>query len=464
MSAWKQPLEPLLTWLAECWPEAVPLVVGGSVRDLMRGEQPRDLDVEVLGVERQALLASLPFPWREVGRSFSHLLVQLPGSPEWLELSSEPGPPGSDLDAHWARLATRRDFTCNAMAWHLAQDRLIDPFAGREDIAQRQLRLAAPDSLQRDPLRVLRAAGFCARFGWRPEAETGNRLRQAAAQLSGVARERISREWEKLLLRPAQPGEALQWLREWGALDPELHALEGCPQDPEHHPEGDVWTHTILTLNAAARLSAELAAPEALIVRLGALLHDLGKPSTTRLEESRWRALGHEKAGVEPASAWLGRLTFPQSTVESVLACVRHHMRPPLLLHDLNKGRLSTSQIVNALRRLLRDVAPCPWPLFFLVCEADARGRGRQLERYQPAEVLIPLIQANPVEQLAARPLLQGRDLMQARLPIAPGPAMGAWLSRVEEARDRDEVTTPQEALDWLRRQLGAEVNDPPAL
>jgi len=441
-------LQPLLDWLLSNFPEARLLVVGGSVRDALRGHPSKDLDLEIIGVEPARLLKTLPWDHRTVGRSFSHQLVRLPDL-GWVELS---------LEEHdeWERLCIRRDFTCNAVAWDVVGGKLIDPLGGRQDILSKTLQLAGPQSIHEDPLRVWRAAQFCARFEWQVSSQVEAAIAECLSALPDLPCERVTREWEKLLTLPDRPSLALIQLDRWGVVDlcyPELAALKGCPQDPEYHPEGDVWTHTLLVVDQAARLGRErdFGAEEKLQLCLAALLHDLGKPATTALDGGRITAYGHEHAGLVPASAWLRRHSFSEAICLAVLDCVDRHMRPGQLYKDIEAGRLSPSQQVNALRRLLKDLKQVSWEVFIALCEADKGGRGQRLDDFAPGRVLSALLKQQPPQSLARDTLLRGRDLLE--LGFTPGPAVGDWIARAEEARDLGVIATREEALDWLRAQ-----------
>lgn len=442
-------LKPLQDWLLRNFPEARLLIVGGSVRDALRGHPSKDLDLEIIGVEPARLLEALPWDHRTVGRSFSHQLLRLPDL-GWVELSLE------ERD-EWEQLCRRRDFTCNAIAWDVERQELIDPLGGSQDIQARLLQPASPQSLQEDPLRVWRAAQFCARFEWQVSAQIDSAVADCLPALPDLPSERVTREWEKLLTLPERPSLALIQLDRWGVVDlcyPELAALKGCLQDPEYHPEGDVWTHTLLVLDQAARLGRErnFASEERLQLCLAALLHDVGKPATTAFDGERITAYGHEHAGMVPASAWLRRHSFSEATCLAVLDCVDRHMRPGQLYKDIEAGRLSPSQQVNALRRLLKDLKQVSWEVFIALCEADKGGRGQPLEDFAPGRVLSALLQQQPVQSLARQTLLRGRDLLE--LGLSPGPAVGEWIARAEEARDHGLIATREEALDWFRTQI----------
>lgn len=442
-------LVPLQRWLETHFPCARLLVVGGSVRDALRGHPSKDLDLEIVGASPEQIAAAVPWPMQQVGKSYGVLLLQLEGL-GWLEVSVEPG-----NYQDWEVLCRRRDFTCNAIAWDVVTQSLLDPLGGQADLSAGLLRATSPTSLADDPLRVWRAAQFCARFEWTVAPELRAAITSVLKEMPGLPRERVTREWEKLLTIPRQPSQALTLLDDWGVIEtcyPELWALHGCEQDPEFHPEGDVWVHTLLVLNEAARLGRDFPKEQRLILGLAALLHDLGKPSTTRRENGRICAHGHEHAGIKPATAWFARHSFGEVVEQAVLDCVGKHMRPMQLVREMDRGTMSPSQQVNALRRLMRDLQRVEWSVFLTLCEADQRGRALPVEEYRPAQVFGELLQEHPVAAMAQVNLLRGRDLLALGVPA--GKEVGAWIERVERARDEGEIVTSQEALEWVRTRL----------
>ncbi|MBN9417440.1 MAG: HD domain-containing protein [Candidatus Eremiobacteraeota bacterium] len=437
-------LLPFQGWLETHFPTARLLVVGGSVRDALRGVASKDLDLEIVGATPEEVAAALPWPVQQVGKSYGLLLVDLEGL-GWTELSVDPG-------EDWEKLCRRRDFTCNAIAWDVVSGVLLDPLGGRADIEAGVLRAAGPRSIAADPLRVWRAAQFCARFEWAVDASLLGDIAGVLDLLPRLPRERVTREWEKLLVLPRRPSLALQLLSDWGVIErcyPELWALHGCEQEPEYHPEGDVWVHTLMVLDQTARLGAP---EDRLVLGLAALLHDLGKPSTTVREDGRISAHGHERAGLKPARLWFSRHSFGEAIELAVLDCVAKHMRPMQLVREMDRGKMSPSQQVNALRRLVRDVGHVAWPVFLTLCESDQRGRGVPVGEYLPTRIFGDLLREHPVLEMARADLLRGRDLLA--LGVAPGKAVGEWIARVEQARDEGELATSEEALQWVRARL----------
>jgi tRNA nucleotidyltransferase (CCA-adding enzyme) len=336
------------------------------------------------------------------------------------------------------------------MGVDLATQELLDPWGGLADLHSGILRHIS-GAFSEDPLRVLRACQFAARFGFAIAPETVALCRSLRGELPTLSSERVWGEFRKLLLKAERPSVGLRALQQTEALTlfPELAALQGVPQNPRYHPEGDVWVHNNLVIDACAAICRDqgLADDEALVILLAALCHDFGKPATTRLEDGVWRAIGHEEAGEAPTRSFLNRIGCPPSWVDGIVALVREHTRP-LRLWDQQKIKPVSD---GAVRRLALKV---PLRRLNLVALADFRGR-TSADAGGPCEAVDWL--ATRAGQLAVadaapRPLLQGRDLQQ--LGIAPGPDMGKLLRSAFEAQLDGEYNCREEGLNWLRQQL----------
>lgn len=450
-----------LRQLQSALPDHKVMLVGGAVRELARDHEPKDYDVEVLGLDHAELGAYLEKLWpgnvTGVGRAFAVYKVNFREGFE-LDISANPL-------RDFGQAARRRDFTMNSIGWDVETGEFVDPFEGRKDLELGLLRCVDPATFVEDPLRVYRAAQFAARFGFQVEQETSAVCQRLVAEgaLDDLPVERVSEEWKKLLEFPAVPSVGLKLLSWWGLTArkyPELEALRGVVQDVRWHPEGDVWVHTLLVLDTAARLVRErpLSPSQRRVVLFGALLHDLGKPATTRVEVTGITAHGHEMAGHEPASAFLRKVCLGEDIELGILECVTQHMRPGALAREVAAGRLSPRQSANALRRLIRDVQKAGWDAFITLCEADKRGRGLEHERNLPYEAAIqlnPLLEYSAPAVLAPESLLKGRDLIA--LGVKPGPAMGKLIALVEAARDEGTVADHAEALAWLKDYLAAQ-------
>jgi len=417
------------------------LLVGGCVRDELMGQQPKDWDLEVYGIEPTLLreLLDLFEPVNVVGEAFTvyklgaHLDVSLPRR----ERKSGRGHRGFFIEGDPAMTiedaARRRDFTVNAILKDPLTGEVIDPFSGRTDLDAKLLRAVSLQSFPEDSLRVLRAAQFAARFEFDLEPETIELCR--SIDLSDLPPERIWGEIEKLLLRAQRPSLGLRWLLDLGAVDqlfPELKALIEVPQEPEWHPEGDVWIHTLLTVDRARDQIDDLPHAKQVTVMLAALCHDLGKPATTGFVDGRIRSREHEEAGVEPTIGFLDRLnihTLDGYDVRAqVIALVRDHLKPG----EFYKKRQEVGD--GAFRRLARK---CELDLLYRVAKADSLGRNAEWvprENWYDAaaqEWFIDRARELEVQSQAPASILLGRHLLE--MGMQPGPRVGEITKAVYE-------------------------------
>jgi tRNA nucleotidyltransferase (CCA-adding enzyme) len=237
---------------------------------------------------------------------------------------------------------------------------------------------------------------------------------------------------------------------------PELHALIETPQEPAWHPEGDVWIHTLMVLDQAALLRDRFSEPsERLQLMLGALCHDLGKPSTTKMGEKggvpRIRSLGHEEAGEAPTRSLLARWTFGEDAERAAVAVAMQHLKPGMLLRQLTQGALTEETYANAVRKLIKRIFPVSWRVLLAAAEADHRGRGlpdAKTEPYEAGERFVATVSLHALGTAPLAPLIHGQDLIERGM--TPGPQMGECIKRIEEARDRGEIRTREEALAYL--------------
>jgi tRNA nucleotidyltransferase (CCA-adding enzyme) len=342
--------------------------------------------------------------------------------------------------------ARRRDFTVNAISWDPLTGEYEDPFGGRADLERRVLRVVDPDTFADDSLRVLRAIQFAARFEFSLTDDTAELCRRI--QLDDLPAERIWGEFEKLLLQADRPSIGLALALDLGVIDvllPELKPLAGCPQEPEWHPEGDVWTHTLMVVDKARALNADLGRPQLITVMLGAVCHDLGKPPTTAIIDGRIRSLNHEEEGVAPATALLDRLnvhTIDGYDVRTqVLGLVAHHLKPGMLHKAPHVGD-------GAFRRLAQKV---DLELLARLARADCLGRTGDFD-CSAMDWFLQRARALGVEHQPPAPLLLGRHLLELGLP--PGPRVGEILKQVYERQLDGQVTTVDEAISEAKRQL----------
>ena len=403
--------------------------VGGLVRDRLLGRESKDIDIEVHGVTPQALCAILDGlgELTQMGASFGvyglrhyDLDIAMP------RLESATGRGHKDFEIFTDpflgvyKAAQRRDFTVNAMMEDVLTGEIVDPFGGQADLRAGILRHVSAQSFPEDPLRVLRASQFAARFGFTVAGETIDLCR--GMDLTALAGERVFGELQKALLKAPRPSVFFEVLREMDQLHtffPEVEALIGVTQEPRFHPEGDVFAHTMLVLDAAAALREQ--AREPLPFMLSALCHDFGKVSTTCVVGGRIRSFGHDEAGVPLAERFLARLAGGVKLRRYVCSMVRLHMRP----HALCRQQAGE----KALCRLF-DASECPEDLL-LLSRADCMSRALCADD-EAAERALRAGLAR-YRELMARPHVTGADLVAAG--FAPGPDFGEALSLAHKLR-----------------------------
>ncbi len=434
------------------------LVVGGWVRDHLRGVPSKDLDVEVFGIPQDRLPTLLGALGRveAVGQSFPvYKLLGLGGitidvalprreskrgrGHKGFEVHGDPGM--SIRDA-----ARRRDFTVNAIAWDPLADAYEDPFDGRGDLARRRLRAVDPATFGDDSLRVLRAVQFAARLDFTLDDSTADLCRRIP--LDDLPAERIWGEIEKLLVQAQRPSPGFALALDLGVVErvfPELRPLVGCEQEPEWHPEGDVWVHTLMVIDQARARNGDLDHPRLITVMLGAVCHDLGKPATTAFIDGRIRSPDHEQAGVEPTLALLDRLNLHSiggyDVRGQVVGLVAHHLKPGMFHKAAHVGD-------GAFRRLAQKV---DLELLARLARADCHGRTGRFD-CSAMDWFLERARQLGVEHLPPAPLLLGRHLLALGLP--PGPRVGEVLRAVYDKQLDGEVQTVEAAIEAGRRLL----------
>lgn len=403
--------------------------VGGFVRDRLLGRENKDVDVEVHGISLDCLegiLAELG-TLEVLGASFGiynlhgHKLdICVPrradtgsrgGRGEFRELS--------DPFVGVRQAALRRDLTINALYEDVLTGEVVDFFGGREDLERGVIRHVDDETFVQDPLRVLRVAQFAARLSMRVDPATTELC--SHVNLDDLPAERVEEELRKALLKAPRPSVFFGELRAMGQLEPwfaEVAALIDVPQNPVYHPEGDVYNHTMLVIDAAAELRDQ--ASDAYSFMLAALCHDLGKPQVTCERDGRIISYGHEKVGVDVARAFLARVVGSAKVRDYVLNMVELHMKPNSNVAQ-GAGRKSYNRLF--------DQSCCPRDLL-LLATSDDRGSGGQVT----PGVHERLLEALAVyEELMARPYVQGRDLIEAG--VEPGPVMGEVLRYAHKLR-----------------------------
>lgn len=430
------------------------LVVGGWVRDRLLDRDSKDLDLEVFGVPNDALPVLLARFGRVEGVGQSFPVYKVGGIDVALprrESKTGRGHKGflieGDPFMSVEEAARRRDFTINAIAWDPLTDEYLDPYGGHGDLKASILRAVDPHTFGDDSLRVLRALQFAARFELHVDEATVAMCR--ATPLDDLPAERVWGEIEKLLLQANRPSIGFELGRKLGVIEhlfPEIQALIDCPQEPEWHPEGDVWVHTMMVIDQARQRIDDLDRPDRIILMLGAVCHDLGKPATTALVDGRIRSFDHEEQGVEPATRFLDRLNIHsidgRDVRRQLLGLVAHHLKPGMLY----KRRDEVSDA--AFRRLALKV---DLELLARMAKADCLGRTGSFD-CSAMDWFIERARLLGVEHQAPARLVMGRHLLV--LGVTPGPQMGEVLNEIYERQLDGGIRTTEEGIELAKELI----------
>lgn len=387
--------------------------VGGFVRDRLLGTDSKDVDIEVHGIEPERLFELLktigePLAFGESFGVFSlkgeNIDIALPRKEHAtgrghrdFEISVDPflGP---------EKAARRRDFTINSMMQDVLTGEIIDPFGGREDLEAGIIRHIDDSSFIEDPLRVLRAAQFASRYGFRLAEETAALC--SKIDLSYLSRERVEEELKKALLKGGKPSVFFEVLRSLDQLDtwlPELKDCIGLEQDPVYHPEGDVWTHTMQVIDRGAQFRSEVS--DAYSFMLLCLTHDLGKIATTETVNGRIHAYRHETEGLPLIETFLRRLTNESRVIDYVLNMVPLHMKPNVTAYS--------GSSIKSTNRMFDAAASAKDLIYFSMADKPVMA-GEDPFSGNP-EFLFERLKI--YEETMARPYVMGRDLIEAGLP-----------------------------------------------
>jgi len=439
-----------------------PILVGGFVRDYFTSHTTYDLDVELYGVTSLEALEALLRPFGKLGlygKSFGVLKLSYEGysidfAPPRTESKSGFGHKGFDVtwlsELDFTSAARRRDFTINAIGYDPITQTLLDPYNGIEDLKAKTLRCVDPATFIDDPLRILRAIQFAARY----ELTCDNNLlvlcRDMIAQgaLEELPKERIFEEFKKLLLQSARPSIGMSLLKEMGALAffSPLERFESTPQESASHPEGDVWIHTLMVLDFMATLRCGQWRRD-LVLMLSALLHDIGKPDTTVLVNGALNAPKHAEIGADIARVWLAKITEDKELIAAILPLVLYHGSP----RKLHRNNANDSEILHLSTQVCIDD-------LITIAKADFFGRSFNNaipKEFEAGEWLRERASVLGVLHSAPSPLLLGRDLIA--LGLSPSESFKTILDSAYEAQLNQLFFTHDEALEWLKVHLVTE-------
>lgn len=423
-------------------------IVGGAVRDTLMGFEPSDIDFVVVGSVHtiKTLFNQTPVPVHNDAPVYT---VKLNGEIFEVALARTETSTGQGSEGFAFELVesnieidlARRDFAVNAIAVDVFNGDVIDPFGGMDDIADNVLRHVS-DRFVESPERVGRAAMMIARFGLVPSMALHAVCGMMVPEFAAIPPEQMWKQFlGKMLRKGVHFDKAFLFLDiiEALAVSPIFQAMRDCPQSPVHHPEGDVLTHTILTLHHASRIGADL------VVRSTILMHDMGKPATTVIDEDgKITAHGHEHHH-EPIIRFMDRIGFPHAMRRQVLGLISVHMRKSDIPNKRSQARL--------LRKLAEFGVTVEQ--FEQVIECDVNGRGTGDVPLPDDVMKFVEFAANFEPEQAdqhARPLVTGHELIE--IGFQPGKALGMVLDAIGEGFLVGEIETKEDALEFARLEL----------
>lgn len=416
--------------------------VGGAVRDLILGRPIKDVDIATSlspvvvntllkesGI-RNVNLVGVQFGCVKVSVDDAEIDIATFRNDIYIDGAFDGRHPASiDTEATVMEDAARRDFSINALYVHPITGTVFDFVGGLKDI-EKGVIAAIGNPIERfkeDRLRMLRAIRFSAQLGFSISGPTQDAIAMMGEGITQVSKERIADEIKKILMS-SKPSIAFRYLYNTGMITdiiPGFKVLMACMQSPDHHPEGDVFTHTMMMIDMAAESGADLT------TRLGCLFHDIGKPDTQTIDpDGRIRFNGHAEIGANKTETVLKDLKFDNETIENVVGLVADHMQF-IDLKNMGRGKRKKFLARNQIERhfeLHRIDALCSSG------DLSSYELGKQLQAEMPPEVIKP------------KPLIGGRDLMA--IGVAPGPFMGHILRIISEEQLEGLVNTYEEAVE----------------
>ncbi len=445
--------------------------VGGYVRDLIRKNPSKDVDILVTNHQVDDIEKKLSHHGKVdiVGKSFGVIKFTIKGRTYDVSSPRSDIPVKSESRKHKDFIIKadpflpiekdleRRDITCNSIALRLLDGEVIDPFGGVKDIKEKRIRMTNPSSFSEDPLRVIRVARFASILGWKLENSIYEISRKI--ELKGLSAERITEELFRMLLNSDRPSKGFKEFLKLGVIEklfPEILPMTFTIQDSRFHPENDrfgnhtVWIHTLLTIDQAKRISKifSLTPEKSVTLLLASLFHDIAKPQTSRWEWKNGRLqitnYRHDTIGVEISQNILERLrifTWNNFDVRKyVLLLVKHHHRST----DLWQNRNNVTK--KAFNRLYRDMENEIELLIYLDL-ADRQGRENRLLKGldREAKWLFSKIEEFGINKETIKPIIFGRDLI--KLGLHPGKLMGNILKQLYELQLDGAFTTKEEGI-----------------
>ncbi len=427
----------------------LPILVGGCVRDSFFNLPIKDYDIELFNINSLEIIEKTLKKFgtlKEVGKSFGVLILSADGfdfdfALARIEKKIAFGHKGFEVTTNsklsFQEASLRRDFTINSIGYNYFEAKFLDPHNGIQDLENRVLRHIKDEIFVEDPLRVYRAIQFTSRFNLNIDSKTFELCKQMVEnnELEELPKQRVFEEFKKLFLKSEKPSIGLKLLKALKVLNhfPELEALVGCIQDKRYHPEGDVWVHTLMTLDELAKIKIDDEYRK-LYLFYALLCHDLGKPFCTKEINGKITSYKHEALGVEPTITLLNRLTDEKKFIEKIVPLVKNHLTP----FSLYEAKSS----IKAVKRLsLR----CNIEDLCIIALADCKGR--DIKDKDKCDKAISWLLENArkmnISEEGIKPLVQGRDLIQ--LGLSPSKEFKIILDyalnlQIDEDLDKEEI------------------------
>lgn len=410
---------------------------GGCVRDLLLGLKPKDFDIATSATPD--IVQGLFPQSKAVGKAFGVILVHMDGQNYDVatfrkDLVYRDGRrPEGVMFTSAQEDAKRRDFTINALFYDPATSLILDYVGGQSDLAAGLVRCVGNpvERFEEDHLRMLRAVRFSATLDFSIAPDTADAIRLLSPKIKRIAAERIQKELTRILLEAVRPGDAMVLMQHLGLLKvilPEVEAMVGQEQPPQFHPEGDVFTHTVLMLNSMQERSLQLA--------YSLLLHDVGKPPTARQCEDRIRFNNHASVGAEMANSILQRLKFATDDIDAICHTVSNHMR---------------FMMVRNMRRstLIRMTTLPSFPMELEVHRLDCLSSHGDLKNH---EFLVEFHEARASEPMLPKPWITGHDIID--IGHLEGRLIGALKQKAFDLQMDGAFANREEAMEWLKAEM----------
>lgn len=449
-----------------------PMIVGGYVRDHLMGGDPKDIDIEVYGLSYDRLIGILQsFGQTDlVGQQFGiiklktndyHYDFSLPRKESKCGVGHKQFMVEVNPDLSLKVAAARRDFTMNSIAMDM-YGQIFDCYNGQDDI---QLEILKPttESFCEDPLRLLRGFQFIGRFGFRPHPLLKKYADQIVGEYSSLSIERVWDEWVKWALKSKGPNlsKSLHYLVEHCNVYPEINSINGVPQEPEWHPEGDVLVHTGHVLDAMADICERenISGEKRIILIFAALCHDFGKATTTKIRNGRITSYNHEREGIAPTTSFLKSINCPAHIIDRITPLVKYHMVACQTVSTKHLSKLSRSLGKSTIRELT------------LLIEADQSGRPpKPKEKSANLIKMIKDAEKMGIMDKPLEPIVKGAHLIEAGFPQCK--EMGTALNYLYELQIRGNFKTVEEAIPrlsnlkefWAMRKVSSTNNSKPTL